>query len=109
MNHWQILDGFGGDRVVAVRPQAVRVLGASAAIFLARALFWQAKNPSYWWSQTQVELEEQTGLSVDAQQTARVQLKNLGILNERRVGMPAQLEYLLNYEAVKKILVMNHE
>jgi hypothetical protein len=106
VNPWDVLDGFGGSRVIAVRADAIRLLGASTAILLSQFLYWQkrTKNDDGWFYNTQTELEEQTGLSVDAQQTARKQLIKLGVLEEKRVGIPSVLNYRLNLESLVLVL-----
>jgi hypothetical protein len=110
MNAWAVLDGFGGEQVIALRPTAVRAFGASAGILLSQFLYWQkrAQGQGWFWN-TQSELEQQTGLSVDAQQTARKVLVKYGCLEERRVGLPSRLEYRLNLERLIQLLTEHGE
>jgi hypothetical protein len=94
-NPWTILDGFGGEGTIAVRPALIRLFGASAAILLAQLLYWQRQKDDgdQWVWNNQVKLEEQTGLSADVQRTARAALVAAGVLEEQRAGIPAKLFY----------------
>ncbi len=103
---WEILDGFGGQKVVVVRPQAVAKFGGNAAILLGQFLYWQRRSQSDdgWFWNTQADLQEQTGLTDEMQLTARKKLKQLGVLEERKRGIPARLEYRLILEKLLEIL-----
>jgi hypothetical protein len=102
---WDVLDGFGGERVVVVRPQAVAKFGGNAAILLGQFLYWQRRsNSDGWFWDTQADLQVQTGLTDEMQLTARKKLKQLGVLEERKRGIPARLEYRLNLEKLLEIL-----
>ena len=106
MSVWNILDGYGGERVVAVRATAVRKLGPATGILLSQFLYWQkrTKHVQGWFFPTQAMLEEETGLSVDFQQTARKHMVQKGFLEEKRMGIPAQLHYRLDVQAIADFL-----
>jgi hypothetical protein len=107
-----VLDAFGGEAAVAVRPTLVRALrgNGNAAIFLAQSLYWQRRTQRRdgFWYNTQVELEEQTGLGGDAQKTARALLVDLGLLEEQRRDRNA-LYYRLNLPVLIDLLSVQRE
>jgi hypothetical protein len=102
MNPWAILDGYGGEGCVVVRPSMIHHLGASAAILLAQFLYWQrrTKDANGWFWNTQESLQRQTGLSDEAQLTARKKLKAIGFLEEEKRGLPASLYFRLNLDLI---------
>jgi hypothetical protein len=69
-----ILDGHGGEGVVAVRPSLVRSLKGvgNAAILLSQLLYLSRRldDGEGWFYQSQRRLEQQTGLGPDAQRKA---------------------------------------
>jgi len=92
----EFLDNIG--HPIAVYPQITRITGSSTAtIFLC-----QFADCDDWVCRNQFEIEELTGLSRYEQETARKQLKVLGFLQERRTGLPARLEFYINFLEVEK-------
>ena len=107
------LELFGDKEVIAYRPQFARLLGSSsAALFLSQALYWQRKvGPRRWWFkvrdaerneegciQPPSEPERQSwewevGLTRREYESARSELKKLGVLEERRKGCPARVHF----------------
>jgi len=80
---------------------------AAGGLFLSQAWYWQQRttDPDGWWFKTQEEWREEAALTRYEQQNARVQLKRLGILEEKRTGVPAKLFYRLNIEALQTRLL----
>lgn len=77
--------------------------GVTAALMLSQAIWTtQTIEPSAngWFSRSQEQWTEETGLSRWEQETARRALRNAGFLEERRVGMPAKLWFRVRPEAV---------
>ena len=104
---WDVLDGFGGERAVAVRPTAIRKLGPAGGILLCQFIYWQkrTKNEDGWFYPTQAKLEEETGLSENYQQTARKHMSARGFLEEKRMGIPGQLHYRLDLALLTRFLL----
>jgi hypothetical protein len=104
-----ILDGHGGEGVVAVRPSLVRALRGTgnAAILLSQLLYWSRRlsDREGWFYQTQRRLEAQTGLGADAQRTATRLLVRLGILETRLRSAPATLHYRVRLEQLADLLL----
>lgn len=48
--------------------------------------------------------EEETGLTRKEQITARKHLRELGILDERKQGMPAHMEFKVNFQRVAELV-----
>jgi len=75
----------------------------TAALLLSQAICTaQESDPSLngWFSKSQDEWREETGLSRWEQETARRTLREAGFLEERRFGMPAKLWYRVCPERV---------
>jgi hypothetical protein len=79
----------------------------NAAILLSQLLYWSRKTTDTegWFYNTQEELQGQTGLGSDGQLSARQLLRKLGLLDEKRRGMPARIFYRLNLERVADLIV----
>lgn len=81
--------------------------GVTAALMLSQAIWTsQTIEPSDngWFSRSQEQWTEETGLSRWEQETARRALRSAGFLEERRVGMPAKLWFRVRPEAVWRAL-----
>jgi hypothetical protein len=104
----EILDGHGGEGVVAVRPSLVRALrgNGNAAILASELLFWSRRlgDPQGWFFQQQRRLKHQTGLGFDAQRNAVQLLVRLGVLEIARRGVPSKLYYRLNLPRLAALL-----
>ncbi len=95
------------DRPVAYHRIFAHVCGDPlAAIFLSQAFFWspRTKNVDGWFYKTQAEWFEETGLTRRHQETARKKLVSLGILEEVRRGLPAQLFFRLNLPRLAQLI-----
>ena len=93
----EVLSNIG--RPVAYYPGLNAVTGSvNATIFMSQFLFWSDKalDPNGWIYKTQVEIENETGLSRFEQEGARRPLKKLGILLEKFRGMPRKKYYKID-------------
>ena len=84
--------------------------GVASALMLSQAIWTtQALAPSDggWFIRSQEQWTEETGLTRWEQQTARRALRRAGLLEERRVGMPAKLWFRVCPEAVLRALKAN--
>ncbi len=78
--------------------------GITAALFLSYAGYAYEDLPNRhdgWFTRTQTEWERDTGLTRREQETARRLLRERGLLEERRVGMPAVLWYRVNWARLR--------
>lgn len=88
-------------RPVAYYPNIAKLLGSvKSAIFLCQFLYWEGKqhDPAGWIYKTREEITEETGLSREEQDGARKRLRDLGILREKKKGLPCTLHFLFNWE-----------
>lgn len=86
------------DRPIAFhRPFVELGLGITGALFLSQALYWSRRtNGSGYFYKTQDEWEAETGMTRREQETARKKLKSLGILEEKKQGVPCRVFYRIN-------------
>ncbi len=71
----------------------------TAALMTSQALAWSEQlGPEMegWFCKSQGDWTEETGLSRWEQDTARRVLRNCGLLDERKMGMPARLWFRVN-------------
>jgi hypothetical protein len=92
------------DEPIVVQRWAVRATGSiTAAVMISHALEISQRmgeSNDGWFSMTITEWEKSVGLSRPEQKTARAHLVDIGLLQERRVGMPAHLEYRVDHARV---------
>jgi hypothetical protein len=77
--------------------------GVHAALLLSQAIWTTQSLDSQangWFLKSQEQWAEETGLSRWEQETARRALRQAGLLEERRVGMPARLWFRVCASAV---------
>lgn len=77
--------------------------GVTAALMLSQAI-WTSQEIDHtangWFSRSQEQWAEATGLTRWEQETARRALRSSGFLEERRIGMPAKLWYRVHPDLV---------
>ncbi len=76
--------------------------GALPGLFLSQAFYWHGRgaDPDGWFYKTQEEWEAETGMTRREQETARKILKDKGILEEKKQGIPCKLFYRINKEVL---------
>jgi hypothetical protein len=94
------------DRPIAFHRVFVTITGdVKAALFLSQANYWRIRAPHGVFYKTQVEWEEETGLTRREQETARARLVALGILEEKRLGVPAKLYFRVNADRLDELIL----
>ena len=81
--------------------------GVTSALMLSQAIWTtQSLEPSAdgWFIRSQEQWTQETGLSRWEQETARRALRRSGLLEERRLGMPAKLWFRVRPVAVWRAL-----
>lgn len=81
--------------------------GVTGALMLSQAIWTTQtidRTANGWFSKSQDQWSDETGLSRWEQETARRALRSAGFLEERRVGMPAKLWFRVRPEAVWRAL-----
>ena len=99
------------DRPIAYHPLLAKVLGGvKQAVFVSQLLYWTGKGKradGFIWKK-QEEWTEETGLSANEQRTARKHLVKSGVLQEKLKGIPAQLYYRIDTDALQARLAEYH-
>lgn len=80
--------------------------GIEAGVFTSQFFYWygRGQDPTGWIYKTQADIEAETGLSRRNQETARKRLRELKVLEEKRMGVPSRLFYRLNLDRLFAIM-----
>jgi len=92
------------DRPIAFHRCFVTLTGSvTAALMLSQALYWQrrCKESEGWWYKTLEEWTEETGLNRRETEAARIKLRALEVLEEKRTGSPAKLWYRIDLNVLE--------
>jgi hypothetical protein len=96
------------DRPIAFHRCFVPIAGGVAgAVFLSQLLYWARRIPSErdgWMWKSGKEWEEETGLRRGEQESARKKLRDVGVLQEERKGVPARLHFRLDVNKLASLL-----
>ncbi|MBK6603352.1 MAG: hypothetical protein IPG28_17805 [Betaproteobacteria bacterium] len=82
----------------------------TAALLLGQCLYWtdrvlrQQPEQEGWFWKTAVEWRQEIGLTRREQETARRRLRALGLLEEKRAGMPAKRWFRIDVAALEQQL-----
>jgi hypothetical protein len=97
-----------GGRYIAYNVRYAQIAGGSvtAGVLLAQLLYWADKgaDPDGWLYKTQAEWTDETGLSRSEQEIARRKLRDAGVLEEWRRGVPARLYYRIDWDGLSTAL-----
>lgn len=95
------------DRPVAFNRDFVRLgIGITGALFLSQAIYWAKRTKGDgWFYKTAEDWELETGMTRREQETARKKLKALGILLEKKKGVPCKLHYKIKADHVISLLI----
>lgn len=95
------------ERPIAYYPAFARLAGGvTAGVFLSQLFYWTGKGKSAggWIWKSQQDWEDETCLSRREQETARRKLRALGVIEERRAGVPATLHYRIVIDRLYELL-----
>ncbi|AHM72982.1 hypothetical protein [Yersinia hibernica] len=95
------------DRPIAYQRSFVRLgVGITGAVLLSQMVYWHNRiTIGQWFYKTQSQLEEETGLTRYEQEGARRKLRDIGVLEESKQGIPAKLFFRLNHELLQRLLL----
>ncbi|EPV8469948.1 hypothetical protein ACWAS0_004905 [Klebsiella pneumoniae] len=95
------------DRPIAFQRSFIRLnIGVTAALFLSQMTYWTNRSDDDGWVyKTQEEWEEETGLSRYEQEGARKKLRSIGVLLEKKKGVPSRLFYKIDNDVLFQALV----
>jgi len=93
-------------RPIAFHRVFVPLGGVTGALFLSQLLYWSDRGSegSGWIYKTQAEWTDETGMTRREQETARRQLREAGVIEERYKGLPAKLFYRINFDALSEFI-----
>lgn len=95
-----------GERPIAYNPIYRHITGStSAAILLSQLIYWDRVTAGDWFYKSAKEWEQETGLTVKEQDTARKRLVSLGFLLEKKRGVPCRLFFKLSNQAVCQAII----
>lgn len=100
---------------ISVSTRLMAIVGdAASGIFLSQLLYWCRRTPDLvdrdgWIFKTADELQQETGMSWKVQRRARQILLAAGWIEERKLTMPARLEFRLHLAALGRALAERSE
>lgn len=76
--------------------------GINGALMLSQLVYWadKAKDPNGWIYKTGKEWTEETGLNRREQDTARKNLRELGLIEEHKHGVPCKIHYKVSQDTL---------
>lgn len=76
--------------------------GITGALFLSQCVYWanRTTDKEGWFYKTQDEWQDETGLSRYEQEGARKKLRELGLIEEMKAGVPAKLFYRVDEQVI---------
>lgn len=85
--------------------------GVTGALMLSQAVYWSSRtnDKDGWFYKSQVEWEEETGLTRYEQEGARKKLVKLGVLEEKKQGVPCKLYFRVLIDALSASLVAENQ
>ena len=97
-------------RAVSYHPKLAKPLGgANAVLFFEQIFFWMDKTDNPLGAfKTAAELEEETGLSVQEQRTARAKLRERGILIETEKRIEHKIYYRIDLDKFNELVEAQH-
>lgn len=102
-----VLECYGDSPICIHRYLLTLTKSVTAALFLTYANFEMADLPpasNGWFAKSKDDWEAEIGLSRFEQESARKILRDLGLLEEKRTGIPARLFYRVNAQALVQML-----
>lgn len=90
-------------RSVAFYPDLVPFIGSiNAVLLLCQLSYWtdKQKDPDGWIYKTRADLEKETGLNKHQQKIARLQLKKIGAVEEKRKGIPPIVHFRIKKDFI---------
>lgn len=95
------------DRPISFHRCLADVAGSvDGGVFLSQAVYWtnRTTNSERWFYKTAIEWEEETRIKPDRQKTIRNCLVKIGVLEEKKEGIPCKLFYRINLEKLSELL-----
>jgi hypothetical protein len=103
----QAIEALLTDRPIAYHPILAHIVGSAiAAILLSQFLYWLPRSRDHegWFYKDRDDIQAETGLTRDNQETARRVLREATILEEKYAGMPKRLYFRIDMGELTKRL-----
>ncbi|GBF33783.1 primosomal protein I [Desulfocucumis palustris] len=86
------------DKPVSYHADFAKALGSvTAGLFLCQAIYWTGKgSDDDWFYKSRDDWKNELGMSRKEQETARKKLRDEGVLQEQKKGLPARLYYCIS-------------
>lgn len=97
-------------RPIAYQPIIAKAFGSvQLAILWSQLYYWSDKgsDPQGWIYKTSDELYEETGLKRRGQETARKLGKKLGIIKEKKAGVPATIHFKVDLDKTAEVIAQH--
>lgn len=95
-------------RPITFYPSISKAIGSvKAGVFLSNFLYWeglQSADNDGWIYKEMSEIFQETALTRNEQESARKRLRDLGILTEKKKGIPPRTYYCFNWQKMDEIL-----
>jgi hypothetical protein len=106
-----VADWIAGSRIVAFHSRFVDITGnTNSAMLLSQFWYWSGTPTAIeregWFWLTQADISDQTGLIRNEQEVARKRLRDLGILEEEKRGLPMKLWYRLDRDRFFELVLI---
>ena len=100
------VDEIINGNVIAYRSGLAPVFGVNAALLLSQLLYWHGKGSRNdgWFYKTQLEMQDETGLTRTQQENAIKRLKKHGVISTARKGIPAKRHYRVHMRKLRTCL-----
>lgn len=108
MSSRQVLQAL--DRPIAFQRSFVRLTGSiNAALMLSQAIYWslRSRGGDGWFWKTAEDWENETGMTRREQESARKLLRDRGLLEEEKRGMPAKIWFRVDEDNLASSLAEN--
>lgn len=90
-------------------PSITALVGKNESMFLCRLVWWHGlqNDPDGWIFKSMIDLQRETGLSLDEQKSARRTLREMGIVQERHDRKNHKFYYRVDFAVFRRIWEMN--
>jgi len=98
--------GAGSKTIVSAQLVSALNGNGNAAIYLSQLLWWGKRKADEdgWFFRTRDQMQTRCGLGKQAQRTAEKTLRELGLIDTDKRGMPAKKHYQIHYQELISLL-----
>lgn len=105
MTNQEVIFKILGNRPIAFNPILAKITGSvTAGLFLSQLLYWSDKSKNEFFYKTIAEIEEETALTREQQDSAIKRLKQLRLIEVKLMGVPARRHFKLSLSEIHKLV-----